>query len=205
MVWLKVIIFNVMLLLASHATYKYYCRRKKVVKKEINDVIMFSHHNNELRKSKNGKYLTSVSVINLLNYVKASRQSLDICMYIITNTDVTNTIIKQHLRGVKVRIIIDADMAFSTGSTIRKLEKHGIDVRWMKSTNLMHHKFCLIDSLQNNQVTPFVIIGSLNWTNQALHGNWENVTVTSQSEIVEKYKIEFERLWVEFKPIVSVR
>ncbi|CAB3259186.1 unnamed protein product [Arctia plantaginis] len=95
-------------------------------------------------------------------------------------------------------------MAFSTGSGIKRLAKQGIPVRWMKSTNLMHHKFCLADTLSdNNCVTPFIMTGSLNWTNQALYGNYENYLVTTQEEVVQQYKAEFERLWILFKPIVD--
>ncbi|CAG5041619.1 unnamed protein product [Parnassius apollo] len=95
-------------------------------------------------------------------------------------------------------------MAYSSGSYTRKLERQGIPVRWMKSSNLMHHKFCLVDTLAvDKHITPFVMMGSLNWTNQALNGNWEDVTVTSQRDIVQQYHAEFERLWVLFKPIVD--
>ncbi|CAG9575513.1 unnamed protein product [Danaus chrysippus] len=102
---------------------------------------------------------------------------------------------------------MDADMAFTNGSSLRRLEKQGIPVRWMKSTNLMHHKFCIIDNIYghlNPALEPFVIMGSLNWTNQAVNGNWEDVTVTSQEEIVTQFQTEFDRLWLQFKPIVDI-
>ncbi|CAH2250039.1 jg12865 [Pararge aegeria aegeria] len=140
----------------------------------------------------------------LLHYLNSPRHSLDVCMYLMTNMDLTNAILKLNIRGVKIRVIIDADMAYCNGSALKRLEKHRIPVRWMKSTNLMHHKFCLIDAGTDDvRCTPVVMLGSLNWTTQALNGNWEAVAVTSQIKLVEQYKIEFERLWVQFKPIVD--
>ncbi|XP_072935253.1 uncharacterized protein zuc [Epargyreus clarus] len=188
---------------ASHVVYNY-CRLKKKKRADVNEVIMFSYGGAELRKSRYSKSMISKSMDRLLYYLNSPRYNLDICMYVLTSMDLTNAILKLNFRGVKIRIIIDADMAFSSGSTVKKLEKQGIPVRWMKSTALMHHKFCLIDTMGEHIATPLVIMGSLNWTNNALHGNWEDVTVTSQRQLVEQYRVEFERLWTMFKPIVDI-
>lgn len=192
---------------ATHLTYNYLTRKKKEEKhktKEIHEVIMFSYAAEETKKSKYSRCMISKSMDRLLYYLNQPQYNLDICMYVWTNMDVTNAILKLHARGVKIRVIVDADMAFSGGSGIRRLEKQRIPVRWMKSTNLMHHKFCLGDTLSVSPlVTPFVMAGSLNWTNQALCGNFEDCLVTSQKELVEQYQKEFERLWVLFKPIVN--
>lgn len=192
---------------ASRLTYKYLTNKKKKQEicqaKEIHEVIMFSYGVEEIKKSKYSRCMISKSMDRLLYYLNEPQYSLDICMYVWTNMDITRIILRLHDRGVKIRVIIDADMAFSAGSGIRKITKHQIPVRWMKSTNLMHHKFILADTLSDNPLlTPFVMAGSLNWTNQALCGNFEDCLVTTQKELVEQYQQEFERLWILFKPIV---
>ncbi|KAM3966658.1 uncharacterized protein ACR2FA_012194 [Aphomia sociella] len=172
---------------------------------EIHEVIMFSYDSGELKRSKYSRCMITKSMDRMLYYLSTPQQTLDICMYVLTNVDLTNAVLKLHYKGIKIRVIIDADMAFTSGSTVRRLEKQGIPVRWMKSTNLMHHKFILVDArIKDNKVTPLVIMGSLNWTNQALCGNWENVAVTSQSKLVEQYRAEFERLWTFFKPVLDL-
>ncbi|KAJ8734272.1 hypothetical protein PYW07_014823 [Mythimna separata] len=192
---------------ATRATYNYLTKKKKEEEREprkIHEVIMFSYTDQETKKSKYSRCMISHSMDRLLHYLNQPQQSLDICMYVWTNVDVTNAIIKLHHRGVKIRVIIDADMAFTSGSAIRRVEKHSIPYRWMKSTNLMHHKFCLVDTLSENPLlSPYVITGSLNWTNQALCGNYENCVITSEKLIVQQYQQEFERLWELFKPIVN--
>lgn len=191
----------------TRATYHYFTKKKKEEKckqKEILEVIMLSYGAEEMKKSKYSRCMISKSMDRILYHLNQPRYNLDICMYVWTNMDITNAILKLHYRGVKIRVIIDADMAFLGGSAIRKIEKQRIPVRWMKSTNLMHHKFCLADTLSEHPLlTPFVMTGSLNWTNQALCGNFENCLVTSQKELVAGYQKEFERLWVLFKPIVE--
>lgn len=183
----------------SVTSYYYLKRRKKEVNNDIYEVIMFSEKDVELRKSKYSRCMITVSMERILFYVNKPRQSLDLCMYVLTNQDLTNILMKLNFRGVKIRIIIDSVMAYSQGSPIKRLEKQGIEVRWIKTPNFMHHKFCLIDP---EGELPIVMTGSLNWTSQAMFGNYENVIVTSQKVIVDNYKQEFERLWVLFKPVV---
>ncbi|CAG9783249.1 unnamed protein product [Diatraea saccharalis] len=183
----------------------YYQKKRKSMRKEIHEVIMFSHGTKVIKKSKYSKCMITESMDRLLYYLNSPKYSLDICMYVFTNIDLANAIMKLHYKGVHIRMIIDADMAYSNGSNVWRFEKLGVPVRWMKSTNLMHHKFCLIDTHSEDSIaTPLVIGGSLNWTNQALHGNWEDVFVTSQKEIVSQYKAEFERLWSMFRPVVEL-
>nr|XP_049698730.1 uncharacterized protein LOC126055091 [Helicoverpa armigera] len=191
----------------TRVTYNYLTKKKKeekCKKKEIQEVIMFSYGVEEVKKSKYSRCMITKSMDRLLYYLNQPRHTLDICMYVWTNMDITNAVLKLHYRGVRIRVILDADMAFSSGSSVRRLEKQRIPVRWMKSTNLMHHKFCLADMLSEDpSVLPFLMAGSLNWTNQALCGNFEDCLVTSQKELVEQYRREFERLWILFKPIVD--
>lgn len=204
----KVLLLSASFAIFTHWAYDFLTRKsKKEKRKEVHEVIMFSNDAKELKKSKYSRCVITESMERLLCRLNSARYSLDICMYVLTNLDIANAVLKLHYKGVKVRVIIDADMAYSSGSNVRKLEKQGIPVRWMKSTNLMHHKFCILDASVDHEVTevtPLLITGSINWTNQALNGNWENVIVTSQEELVGQFKTEFERLWIIFRPIVDM-
>lgn len=194
--------------LATQVAFNFYFQRKhekRKPRKSVNEAIFFSYGCTDVKRSKYSKCIVTPSMERLLHYLNTPKYTLDVCMYVLTNMELTNVLLKLHYRGVIVRVIIDADMAFASGSYTRRLEKQGIVVRWMKSTNLMHHKFSLIDAGATEVVstTPLVIMGSLNWTNQALSGNWEDVAVTSQEDLVMQYRNEFERLWLLFKPVVD--
>lgn len=188
----------------SNFIHKYYKRKKSLKPKEVHEVIMFSRDQIGLKKSKYSRNVVTKSMSRLLFHLSSTQKTLDICMYVVTNMDLAYALIKLYHREVAIRLIVDADMAYVSGSCVKKIENRGIPVRWMKSTNLMHHKFCLLDaSTDDIRVTPVVIMGSLNWTTQAVNGNWEDVVVTTQKDIVREYKNEFERLWINFKPIVN--
>lgn len=204
-VYSKPFLLLVSLAFTSHYVYYNYMKKQKPPKKEVHEVILFSYVEGQFKQSKYSRCKITHSMERLLCHLNSARFTIDICLYVMTNLDLANVIMKLHFRGVKVRIIIDADMAYTSGSSIRRLEKQGIAIRWMKSTNLMHHKFCLIDaSTEDPRATPLVIAGSLNWTNQALYGNWEDVVVTSQPVLVMQYKTGFDKLWSMFKPVVNI-
>lgn len=176
-------------------------KRKPNSSKEVHEVIMFSDEG--LRSSKHYRQSLSPAMDRVLYYLNLPRHTLDVCMYVLTCPELCNVLLKLNFQRVKVRVIVDAEMAFASKSYFHRLQKQCIEVRWMKSVNLMHHKFCLIDaSTTNTGTTPLLVNGSLNWTKQGLLGNYENVSVTSQRDLVEGYMKEFERLWVLFKPIV---
>lgn len=172
--------------------------RKLKKSREVHEVIMFSDEG--LISNKHNRNSVNPQMDRVLYYLNLPQHTLDVCMYVLTNPEICNVLLK--LRRVKVRLIVDAEMAFTSKSFFNRLHRQCVDVRWMKSANIMHHKFCLIDaSTDIDGVVPLLMTGSLNWTKQGMHGNYENVCVTSQRELVEGYKREFERLWVLFKPI----
>lgn len=184
----------------SQYIYNYINKKKRGKRRDIHEAILFSPI--VITEKPLNSYMND-GLSKLCYYLNTTRYTLDLCIYVFTNTDLFYVILKLLHKGVRVRMIADTDMAFSTGSVVLKLEKAGMSLRWTKSTNLMHHKFCLIDaSFGSTETTPLLVTGSLNWTNQALNGNWENVIVTSQEQLVTEYGKEFERLWEQFKPVV---
>lgn len=183
-----------------YGTRHYKPLNKKPRKKEIHEVIMF--YDEGLGSTRDYRNSVTPAMERMIYYLNLPSYTLDVCMYMITSPVFCNILLKLHSRRVKLRVIVDAEMAYATKSYFNKLQRYSIEVRWMKSVNIMHHKFCLIDaSTDYENATPLLMNGSLNWTKQATHGNYENVYVTSQKELIEGYKKEFERLWVLFKPI----
>ena len=52
----------------------------------------------------------------------------------------------------------------------------------------MNHKFLVMGS-------DYVVTSSENWTKQALQNEANNVVVLNNTELAQKYRDEFERLW----------
>ncbi|XP_013415912.1 mitochondrial cardiolipin hydrolase [Lingula anatina] len=140
------------------------------------------------------KYAHSeTSLTHMLSYLRSARKTLDLCVFVITCHELSDTVIALHERGVTVRVITDDEQVDITGSKIGAFRAAGIQVRQDRSSYLMHHKFALIDE-------DVLINGSFNWTRQAVTGNNENLLITNSRDIVQPYIEEFERLWEQFDP-----
>ncbi len=127
-------------------------------------------------------------IIPLINNAK---QTIDVCVFTISDDDISDAIYSAHKRKVKVRIITDNDKANDLGSDVDYLSKKGLSIIKDISTNHMHHKFALIDSI-------FLINGSFNWTRSASKYNNENITILTDPELTIQFSEKFEDLWREF-------
>ncbi|XP_052069010.1 uncharacterized protein LOC127708201 [Mytilus californianus] len=154
----------------SYFTDDYGCR---------NSNCRFSHEENSLSK--------------LFTYLMSARTSIDICVFVITCSDLAELLIKSHKKGVVVRVVTDNEQVDVPGSQIWKLRKAGIPVRIDNSSFFMHHKFAIIDQ-------EHLMNGSFNWTQKAITGNQENILITNNEDIVLPFISEFEKLWLKFDP-----
>ena len=122
--------------------------------------------------------------------LKQAQQSLDICIFTITDERLAEDILYCNQRGIKVRIITDDEKMFDHGSAIKNLKNAGIPIKIDHSRYHMHHKFGIIDS-------RIVFTGSFNWTYTASNHNQENLLVTTNYDIVNQYISQYELLWGE--------
>jgi len=75
------------------------------------------------------------------------------------------------------------------GGEYGDLLENGIDVRLDSNPYSMHHKVILIDD-------QIIITGSYNFSNSAKTHNDENTLILHSSEIAQRYREEFERVWM---------
>lgn len=127
----------------------------------------------------------------ILKAIDKSQHIVNICVFTITDNDIRNTIIQAHQRKVWVRIITDDEKSLDLGSDIEEMARAGIEVRYDKSPQHMHHKFAIFD--QRSMLT-----GSFNWTRSASMYNQENLLLSDDPALVQPYKHEFEKLWEQF-------
>ncbi len=123
--------------------------------------------------------------------LRAASKSVDICVFTISDNEITQSIIKAHQRGVVVTIISDNDKASDTGSDIQFLMDKGVKVLLDQSPYHMHHKFAIFDQ-------RILLNGSFNWTLSATQLNEENILLTSDPKLVSAFSEKFENLKKNF-------
>ncbi|XP_046994681.1 mitochondrial cardiolipin hydrolase isoform X1 [Schistocerca americana] len=197
---LGAIVISVILSELIWYSYKKYYKPRKPTRKNypvVNEVIFFTDKGVNCRQhiyrcgSCGNEDCSDYKLRRLIKFLQSAKRTLDICIYMITIQDIADAVKTVHSRGVRVRVIAETGMADNKGSKIPYWRKVGIPVRMKKSPYLMHHKFFIVDD-------ELLATGSFNWTLQAISGNWDNVIVTSQTNIVQPFVSEFEKLWTEF-------
>ena len=110
-------------------------------------------------------------------------------MFLLTSQDLADVVLRKVKKGVRVRLIIDDANVGIDGSQVDEFLRQGAFVFHKRSigNNLMHHKFAIVDGKR-------LLNGSFNWTMKAVTGNKENVLVTEDPTIVNRYIEEFEKL-----------
>lgn len=120
-----------------------------------------------------------------------AKASVDVCVFTITDDDITSAIAAAHQRGVRIRILTDNDKSLDLGSDIERLRKMGVDVREDITPHHMHHKFAIYDS-------TVLLTGSYNWTRSAADHNEENFIVTRDRKLLADFQGVFNQMWERF-------
>ncbi len=134
---------------------------------------------------------SQASLGRLLDLIRGSRRSLDICVFSITHDRLAQAVLDVHRRGVPVRLLTDIEKTQDRGSDVLDLARAGVPVRTDTTESLMHNKFAIFDA-------SILATGSYNWTRSATRANQENILVTDEAPLVAAYLAEFERLWEMF-------
>ena len=92
-------------------------------------------------------------------------------------------------KGVKIKIIINDDARNRKyQAIIDELNDYGAKIKLHRYGGLMHHKFCVIDK-------ALCLFGSFNWTINANIKNIEDLNISDELSLVNRYVLEFKALW----------
>lgn len=127
--------------------------------------------------------------IKVIKFVETAERSLDIAAFDV-NLDQFVKVIVAKSGKIPVRVLVDRRQAQGDNSEVDFLIKSGVQVRYGKQRSLMHNKFIVVDG-------RIIETGSFNYTYNASKNNNENQIYLEQSEIVERYKKRFEKIWNE--------
>lgn len=124
----------------------------------------------------------------IIDEINKATKSIKICVFTISDNDISRAIEEAYQRRIEIKIITDDDKSNDKGSDIYTLFHSGIEIKTDRSENHMHHKFAIIDD-------EILISGSFNWTRSASKYNQENIIITDNSVLISKFQNQFEFLW----------
>jgi len=130
----------------------------------------------------------------IINLINSATKSIDICVFTISDNNITKAILVAHHRGVAVTIISDNDKVNDKGSDINYLSEKGVEVILDVSPYHMHHKFSIFDS-------RILINGSFNWTRSASDVNEENIIITGEPELLDVFSKQFMTMKKKFRQV----
>lgn len=130
----------------------------------------------------------------IIQQIKNAKSTLHICVFTISDNEITDEIIAASKRGISIKIISDDEKAYDKGSDVKRMSDIGIPTKVDGVRGHMHHKFCVIDK-------ETVISGSYNWTRSAADRNYENIMIGTNPRIAKIFLSEFSKLWKELSPL----
>jgi phosphatidylserine/phosphatidylglycerophosphate/cardiolipin synthase-like enzyme len=122
--------------------------------------------------------------------IRNAKESIDIAIFFLTHKHIARDLIDAHLRGVKIRVIIDATGATNGYTKHELLREVGIPVKVEHWGGKMHMKSAVFDG-------QTVITGSMNWTTAGDDGNDENVVIIHSKTHAAQYEKFFEQIWAD--------
>ncbi|MCC7302486.1 MAG: T9SS type A sorting domain-containing protein [Bacteroidia bacterium] len=143
----------------------------------------------------------------LIAYINRSQSSLDIAVYNFNQSgnisSIVNAVNNAFARGVQIRWIYNGS---STNSGIALLNP-AIQTLVSPTTStygLMHQKFMIIDALDIDPSKAFVWTGSMNWEDQQINTDHNNVIIVQDLQLAKAYTREFNQMWGGSGPIPDI-
>ncbi|WP_444994161.1 phospholipase D-like domain-containing protein [Aliikangiella sp. IMCC44359] len=127
-------------------------------------------------------------VQKIIRLIERANNEIDICVFTISDNEISKALMAAYKNKKKIRIITDNDKTQDLGSDIECLAREGLEVKIDQSPNHMHHKFAIFDQ-------KILVNGSFNWTRSASRYNQENIVVSNDIRLIESFQENFLSLW----------
>jgi len=135
----------------------------------------------------------------LIERIDQARYSLDVCMYNLTHSELTEAIGRAKSRGVSVRLIHEADYTTALVSVLQEVyHVPVISDRFGKNSGdgSMHNKFVIIDHRNHDSaLDDYLWVASANGTPSGALLNAENGLCIQDEALCAAYTAEFDEMW----------
>jgi len=131
--------------------------------------------------------------VKLSKFIQSAKKSIDVAIYDINLDTVVHALLVAS-KKIRVRILVDRRQAKGQRSLVPLILKAGGNVRYGRQRGIQHNKFTDVDG-------KMVQTGSFNYTNGAAFKNSENQIYIATPGVVKRYRILFDKLWGDGKPL----
>lgn len=126
----------------------------------------------------------------LISFINSAEKTLDIAIFSITHSEITNAIIAAKERGVVLRMVVDKAQAAGVKSKTKELTAARIPLKIGRASGTMHDKYSIVDGV-------ILQTGSFNYSTSAVSKNTENQIYLTDKDAIQRYQDNFEILWNE--------
>ncbi|MEM4255027.1 MAG: phospholipase D-like domain-containing protein [Candidatus Norongarragalinales archaeon] len=129
------------------------------------------------------------------SFALSAERTLDAMLYQFSNPGMMETLAQAAGKGVKVRVLLEPRVE-SNYATAEFLANKGVQVRFAsKEYTNTHSKTAVVDGRK-------VLVGSTNWSRQAMRSNRESSVVVESVSLAQEFEKVFEGDWTKAKDFV---
>jgi phosphatidylserine/phosphatidylglycerophosphate/cardiolipin synthase-like enzyme len=135
---------------------------------------------------------------NVVGFIDRTRRTLEVAMFVVSDKEIADALIRAASRGVAVRVVMDLEQS-KREYDLDDYLKGKVDVRIDPRSGFMHNKYAISDAGMANSA---VLTGSFNWSVAATKRNRENlmiVRVRSKRHklcaVIQQFSDNFEAIW----------
>ncbi len=152
-------------------------------------------------KGVNAVTLAQTADDTLIAYMNRAKYTMDIAIYNMDNANgIVDAINAAYNRGVSVRIIGDASNMNMGAWGQLQLPPSSMRLSPSSSSTygIMHNKFVVIDAHSPDPNDCFVWTGSMNFTNDQINNDANNILIIQDQSVAKAYTMEFEEMFSGF-------
>lgn len=123
-------------------------------------------------------------------FIKSADRTVDIAAFELDSAVIRDAILEARKAGKQVRVVTDSD--YKDEHDIKALQAAGIEVIDDNRSGLMHNKFVVIDQ---GSTEAAVLTGSMNFTDNGVYRNDNNLQIIRSPELAENYGVEFKEMF----------
>lgn len=128
----------------------------------------------------------------IISFLRSANSSIEAELYQFSHTPLADELIAAKNRGVAVRIILEPRLESNDQlETMNYLRENGVEARWATlKFGRTHSKFAVVDGKK-------VLVGSTNWSWNAMFKNRESSVIIESTEIANDFSQIFESDWAK--------